>query len=182
MTEYWLQKKTIGGWSHVTWYDNPEQAKRNFDNCSKDNNGYSWRLVKVETVEVKMLEEVVTVEAPKVEIAAKANVWAGNEVKVTADASGWGKPTNGDWSSKNDWANTSESPQALGWGNTSKELLPEKMIINEAVNMMTRTHGLVGKVWLINHQLKQKKRVDPADVDSMIAQGWVRGGPKTSFQ
>lgn len=40
-------------------------------------------------------------------------------------------------------------------------------------------HGLAGKVWLANRELKEKKRVDPSQVDAMMAQGWFRAGPRT---
>lgn len=171
--EYWLQKKTIGGWSHVTWYDNLEQAKRNFDNCSKANNGYSWRIAKVETVEVKMLEEVVTVEAPKVEIAAKANVWAGNEVKAAADASGWGKPDvlipKSEWGKSSGWEKINTKSDEF-WGN------------NPSGDRTEKQHGMTGKVWLINHLTKERARVSEDRVAEMLANGWERGGPKTGFR
>lgn len=82
MNEYWLQKKTIGGWSHVTWYDNIDQAKVNFDRASNGNSGYSWRLVKVEMIEKKLLEEAIPIEPPAVELAQVA----------TPMATGWDKP------------------------------------------------------------------------------------------
>lgn len=41
------------------------------------------------------------------------------------------------------------------------------------------THGLAGKVWLVNKTLKEKKRVDPSEVAGMMANGWERGGPRT---
>jgi len=63
MTEYWLQKKTLGGWSHVTWYANEAEARANFDKC-KSNSGYSWRVVKAEVIVEAMLEEVTEVEPP----------------------------------------------------------------------------------------------------------------------
>lgn len=40
-------------------------------------------------------------------------------------------------------------------------------------------HGLAGKIWLANRELKEKKRVDPAEVDAMIAKGWFKAGPRT---
>lgn len=93
MTEYWLQKKTIGGWSHVTWYDSYEQAKFNFDNVSKGNSGYSWRIVKAEMVEEKLLQETTPIEAPNTKLeTAKANVWAGSTPNAIGEWSDTPKP------------------------------------------------------------------------------------------
>lgn len=41
------------------------------------------------------------------------------------------------------------------------------------------THGMVGKVWLGNPTTKEKKRVAPDDVTAMMADGWVKAGPRT---
>ena len=66
---------------------------------------------------------------------------------------GWGKPT-------------------AGWGKAS---------VNEGLNTFAKIsgHGLAGKVWLANRELKEKKRVDPSQVNAMMAQGWFRAGPRT---
>lgn len=63
--EYWLQKKTIGGWSQVTWYADKDQAMANFNNITRGDTGYSWRLIEANTVVEKLLEEVVEIEAPE---------------------------------------------------------------------------------------------------------------------
>ena len=95
MPEYWLQKKTIGGWSQVTWYSELEQAQHNYNQLRKAT-GYSYRMVKVETVQEHLLEEVVAVEAPALELAAKSNVWAGNAPPIkksepeATQSSNWG--------------------------------------------------------------------------------------------
>lgn len=66
----------------------------------------------------------------------------------------WGQPTTPVWGKP-----TGDSPSGIGRG-----------------------HGLAGKVWLINHNLKQKQRVDPSAVDAMLAEGWLKAGPRTSFK
>lgn len=38
-----------------------------------------------------------------------------------------------------------------------------------------------GKVWMINHVLRQRARVNPSEVDAYLANGYVHGGPKTKF-
>jgi len=144
MTEYWLQKKTIGGWSMVTWYSDLDQAKLNYDRL-KQGAGYSYRLVQVEAIQEDMLDEVVTVEAPEIEQTAKANVWGG-QIKKPDTSSGFS-----------------------GWGD---------MLSNSS----KLEHGLSGSVWVINHSTKDKKRVPAGELDAMIAQGYVRGGPRTQFR
>lgn len=164
MTEYWLQKKTIGGWSHVTWYDGYEQAKFNFDNVSKGLSGYSWRIVKAETVEEKLLEDHTPVEAPNTKLEeAKSNVWAGNEAR---------KP------SSNGWSDT-----ANGWNsNVSVNVTTRNQPWDAGKEAVAKEHALAGKVWLIHHGKKEKGRFAPEDVDAMIAEGWERGGPRTQFK
>lgn len=94
MTEYWLQKKTIGGWSQVTWYDNQEQAMTNFNNVSKGDTGYSWRLVEANTVVEKLLEEIVEVPPPEfIPIEPRVRL---KPVAATPMAAGWDKPMGDD--------------------------------------------------------------------------------------
>lgn len=87
-TEYWLQKKAFNSWSHVTWYDTLEQAKKNFDDVSKEGNGYSWRMVKVDVVEQKLNEGERECLPPEPEPISKP----AGEFK-----SSWGTPTPGSW-------------------------------------------------------------------------------------
>ncbi len=42
-------------------------------------------------------------------------------------------------------------------------------------------HGMTGKVWLGNPATKEKRRVEPSMVDSMMANGWVRSGPRSAL-
>lgn len=142
-TEYWLQKKTVGGWSHVTYYSDELEARTNLDKVAIPNNGYSWRLVKAEVIEERMLEEVVEVTKPSLEAneIAKAALWG----KSVQDASnGWGA------------SNT-------GW--------------NDKVEK--QSHGLAGKVWMINRSTQTKTRVDPSQVAEFETRGFVRGGPRS---
>lgn len=88
-TEYWLQKKAFNSWSHVTWYSTIEEAQTNFNKVSVEGNGYSWRMVKVEVVEVRLLEGERPVLPPEPEQPIiKNSGWA-----ATPAAAGWGKPT-----------------------------------------------------------------------------------------
>lgn len=43
-------------------------------------------------------------------------------------------------------------------------------------------HGMVGKVWLINHAQQKRLRVNPNEVDGYLSQGFEKGGPKTAFR
>ena len=42
-------------------------------------------------------------------------------------------------------------------------------------------HGMSGKVWLGNPTTKEKKRVDPAEVAELMANGWIKAGPRTTL-
>lgn len=43
------------------------------------------------------------------------------------------------------------------------------------------THGMSGKVWLGNPTTKEKKRVDPSEVASLMNEGWIKCGPRTQI-
>lgn len=132
--EYVLQKKTLGGWSYVTWYTDVNEALRNLKAAVADGySGYSWRVV-----ELKVIEEVLN----KDELEALPTE---KEEAVEPVKSGWGKPTGAAWGVP--------APKA--------------------------EHGLAGKVWLANRELKEKRRVDPSEVEVMMAQGWFKAGPRT---
>lgn len=146
MTEYWLQKKTIGGWSVVTWYDNQEQAEKNYNECIKAK-GYAWRLVKVETLHLQPLEDMIEVNQPQVEPFQ-------DKPKVIGWADGPSKAPN----------QMANNP----WGSTVPSVKPE--------------HGLSGSVWVINHTLRVKARIAGNQLEKYLAEGYVRGGPKTSFE
>lgn len=163
--EYWLQKKTIGGWSHVTWYATYDEAWVNYSKLEK-NAGYSYRLVEVKVMHEDLLEEVVKVEAPVIVVdkerykaypgqtaAAKANVWGGQ------------KPNN------KEWVDPPALKQAInnGWGDLPSD--GEKL-----------EHGLSGSVWLIHHANKHKGRFAANVVDEMISKGYEKGGPRTQFR
>lgn len=151
-TEYWLQKKTLGGWSHVTRYNDLEQVTKNYNNCSKGDSGYSWRIMKCEVIEEKLLfdhEEVEEIQEPLDAIS---------RVPLKELKSGWGNVKSSGWG--ND-----PSPASLSFVNT-----PSSSEVQ---------HGMVGKVWMINHKTKERKRIDPG-VD--LGVDWERGGPKTPFR
>lgn len=153
MTEYWLQKKTISGWSNATWYDNQEQALKNLFNCAgvAGGSGYSWRVMKAEVVEQRLLDEVVMVEAPELEAPIKTG-WGA--FKSATPAQAWGKPSNA--------PGFSPSPSP---------------VIN-----LDDTHGGKGMVWVIKHSIKSKKKIQPNELEYHLANGWERGGPRTEFR
>jgi len=148
-TEYWLQKKAFNSWSHVTWYPTEEEAKKNFDRVAVEGNGYSWRWVKVEVIEERLLQGERPVLRPESE---DEEIKLGpTNIKPNVVQSDLGKPT-GNWTGYNG---------------------------GEAVLATRSEHGMVGKVWLGNPTTKEKKRVDPSLVADMMAQGWVKAGPRT---
>lgn len=166
MTEYWLQKKMLAGWSVVTWYDNLEQAQENYKKCL-NNIGYSWRLVKVETVECQMLDEVTEVKAPEIELVKSKS------------KNDWGASTNlnDGWSTKTPFVDIALK-QASDWSNWKPA---GAAIINPGTGSDGRG-AKPGSVCLMHHGLKKRMRAMPNEVDVMIAQGWERGGPRTQFR
>lgn len=160
MTEYWLQKKTIGGWSIITWYDNKEQAEANYDKV-RQNAGYSYRLVEVTTLQEHRLTEETVIEPPAIETVGNTNSLTKELAKVNPDT-GWA-------SNSKDWGNVNTKPDN-NWGSGPSGELNETK------------HGMIGKVWLINHVTKERARVEPNNVASMLAAGWEKGGPKTQFR
>lgn len=152
MTEYWLQKKTIGGWSTVTWYSDQEQAKTNYVRL-RSGIGYSYRLVSVEIVQEHLLDEVVAVEAPELE--DKKNITKQIVDKLYAD-----KPVS------NGWADT-----ANGWNS--------KVSVNVVTE---KEHGLSGSVWVVHHGNKDKTRVSANELDGYLAKGYEKAGPRTQFR
>jgi hypothetical protein len=141
MAEYHLQKRTLSTWQHVTWYETEAEAKKNFDRAVASQTGYSWRYVKVETIEEHINGGEIELKADKEEATVEAP-------KQSND--GWSRPIK----------------PGETWGE-HKNVDPKP------------SHGLAGKVWLVNKTLREKKRVDPSEVDAMLAQGWEKGGPRT---
>lgn len=148
--EYYLQKRTLSSWSHVTIYENKDEGLKNLNSASKDS-GYSWRLVEVKVVEERILTDEMKEQREQVDTKPQAT---GGWTKPEQQTS-WGQTKIGGAGTRSD-ANT--------WGNPPAP---------------TSSHGLSGSVWLVNHTIKEKKRVPAAQVDVMIADGWVRGGPRT---
>lgn len=148
-TEYVLQKKVLGGWSYVTWYGENEldKAQRSFDSVTKGDTGYSWRLVKLETLTEKLLNDPIPVMQDEEETVEPRKTSWGTVIpnpKKAVEPSNWGKP-----------------PSFSSTPSDNKD------------------HGMIGKVWLGNPTTKEKKRVDPSMVDDMMAQGWIKAGPRT---
>lgn len=165
MTEYWLQKKTIGGWSQVTWYSDYEQAKLNYDSASKGNSGYSWRICKVEMIEQKLLEDTVEVKPP--DGYSWSDVTEEQKIEMISNAG-----INAVKSFKSGWDNV----HSKGWG------VPEYKEKDWDFAKPEKEHGMTGKVWMINHTTKQKARITAALVEQFELNGWERGGPKTVFR
>lgn len=152
MTEYWLQKKTIGGWSNITWYEDKNQAEVNYDKV-RQNAGYSYRLVEVTTLQEHRLQEETIIEPPSVDDykKVKEKIWSTPEPK------------------KDGWGDVNTKPDNHWGKGPSGELNETK-------------HGMSGKVWMINHTNKTRVRVTPDEVQRMTEAGYERGGPKTPFR
>lgn len=157
MIEYWLQKKTIGGWSQVTRYAEAEKqlATDNFNRLSKGDSGFSWRLCEVKVIEEKLLVDHEEVEEVRIDAISRLSM---KDIK-----SAWGEPKqtiNDVWGSK---------PLAQpSWSDT-----PSTSEVQ---------HGMVGKVWLINHIEKKRCRVSAKEAELLEGMNWERGGPKTPFR
>ena len=39
----------------------------------------------------------------------------------------------------------------------------------------------LGKIWVINRATKERKRVEASEVEALVANGWVKGGPRTKI-
>ena len=154
-TEYVLQKKTLGGWSYVSWWSENEldRAQRSYDSMTKGDTGYSWRLCKLEVMQEKLLDD--TTEVPREEVE-----------EVT--------PAKKAWDSQHGWGAT-PAPKVgdtISWGNGEQS----KVIVTASPKS---SHGLSGSVWVGNLSTKEKKRVPAAEADKLLADGWVRAGPRT---
>lgn len=173
MIEYWLQKKTIGGWSNVTWYDTIEEARKNYDNVAVPNSGYSWRLMECMVVAEKLLDEVVKIEPPIVSIKEDfvKSVWATPaDKKPLPDLKKSNPWTDG---RSNGWNSTSNAPSPAGFNSTAGLDLPSASVL---------AHGGKGKVCMINHVAKVRTKVDASRVEEYIKMGWEHGGPRTAFR
>lgn len=162
MPEYWLLKKTIGGWSHVTSYQDEAQAKRNYQSCLQNGmSGYSWRLVQCNVIKEDMINDVVEVGYD--DSFAKDNAIINAPIKT-----GWGQPVQ-------DAPKSVSVPGARPWGQNSIQQAPSQPA-------GLSSHGLAGSVWVIHHQLRQKSRIPSSELDSYLNKGYIRGGPRTQFE
>ncbi len=76
MTEYRLEKKGLGRWEYVTWYSDKQEALLNLHNAATPLNGYSWRVVEINTIEQINLEDHTEPEPPEiVQDKPKSNGW-----------------------------------------------------------------------------------------------------------
>lgn len=172
MTEYWLQKKTIGGWSHVTSYHDEAQAKRNFASCVGNGmSGYCWRLVEVKEIEASMLNDVVPI------MHDTDSGWI-KTIEPKPDSSGWGAFRPADILVQ-DAPKSAEQPTRRPWGQNSTSINPSPAILNPEAS----EHGLSGSVWVVHHGFKKKLRVNQETAKQLLAGGeWKRGGPRTQFE
>jgi len=168
MTEYWLQKKTIGGWSMVTYYVDADEAWRNYASCVGNGmSGYSWRLVRVETIKEDMLNDVVDIQSPDYDAILFGRSFSKDGVRVPAEK-----------------VLIQDAPKSTGWGaDTSRWGKPASIDPSPAgvINPSTE-HGLTGSVWLVHHGLRKKTRVSADKVDAMMKEGYVKGNPRTQFE
>jgi hypothetical protein len=102
--------------------------------------------------------------------------WNGEQVK-------WAK-MNGGFRQELEPQDTPAAPirNADGWPVKSEGWGVPQTSTNTGWNKPKSEHGMTGKVWMINHATKERKRVDEAQVGAFIFQGWERGGPKTPFR
>lgn len=45
----------------------------------------------------------------------------------------------------------------------------------------SRGVGFAGKIWVINRTTHERKRVDASEVENLLANGWIKGGPRTKI-
>ncbi len=155
VTEFWLQKKAFNSWSHVTWYPTEEECRKNFDKVAVEGNGYSWRMVSVEVIEERLLHDETPVMRSEDE-----EPYVPNENTTSIPVKDWRKLNMG----------VPEKPKSA-WGAEGSSWGTPKPSNGD--------HGMIGKVWLGNPVTKEKKRVDPSLVAGMMADGWVKAGPRT---
>ena len=96
------------------------------------------------------------------EAVERAKTWWMNETTRQAKLTGKVELDDDEVSSKS-YRNDGWGSPTAGWGKAASK----------------SDHSLAGKVWLANRELKEKKRVDPSQVDAMMAQGWFKAGPRT---
>lgn len=176
MIEYWLQKKTIGGWSQVTNYQDLDQAKRNFVSCvGKGNSGYCWRLAEVKIIEEAMLDEVTIIETDKDVELPQAKVGQSVVIRNIGDkpiaVRPWGNPVQ-------------DKPKSSGWGQTApwgQNQMPISLTQAEGLSS-DQVHGFSGSVWVIHHGQKHKARIAGNELELYLAKGYERGGPRTQFR
>jgi len=68
-----------------------------------------------------------------------------------------------------------EAVKSSGWSNNWSATKTD----DDEIKPSGRGAHLVGRVWVANKELKQKKRVEPHEVDALLAQGWFKAGPRT---
>lgn len=50
-----------------------------------------------------------------------------------------------------------------------------------AMQVKATGHAGIGKVWVIHHEARDKRPVPLAELESYLARGYVRGGPRSQF-
>ncbi len=158
MTEYVLQKRTLSMWSYVTWYDDLEQGLKNLNSSFKDS-GYSWRLVKLTVIEEKL---------------------NGGELELEPDGlpDGEDQPEGSDTLVTHQFATDKPAGEfKSSWGVPSTDFKNE----HASEPDLKPSHGLAGSVWMVHFGLKRKTRVPLAEMEGLIAQGYVKGSPRTVF-
>ncbi len=168
MIEYWLQKKSLSRWDYVTWYTDRQAALLNLHNVAVPDNGYSWRVVEVNTIEQINLEDHTELEPAEIIPIPQSPT-----IKPT-DIVTWGKKPSG-WS---DIKKSDFGSELSGWNSFKTSGDPGA----SGFNPPAIEHGLVGSVWMVHHGLKKKTRVPASKVDELIVQGWCKGGPATKFE
>lgn len=66
-----------------------------------------------------------------------------------------------------------EAVKSSGWGGSWDNATDDE------IKATGRGAHLVGRIWMANKALKQKRRVEPHEVEALTAQGWFKAGPRT---
>ena len=115
------------------------------------------------------------------EAVERAKNWWLNETTRQAKLTGKVELDDDEVSSKS-YKNEGWGSPATGWGKVDPaDGYAKENRLDGPPKLSKSTHGLAGKVWLANRELKEKKRVDPSQVDAMMAQGWFKAGPRTQL-
>ena len=86
----------------------------------------------------------------------------------------------------NEWLETGKAKSYLAERFAASDNVDATATVVKAASEKPAVSGkgqiFVGKIWMIHHQNHLRARVLPIEVDKYEKDGYVRGGPKTSFR